>query len=256
MRVLRHYERQGLVEVRPWELPGHLPNDSSGERSAFLRRETWQRRRIEILPYNQCFYDNMNDFRFVVPLDIDEVILPTVHNTWSDMLDRVLFKQRGLLDRVASFAAQNVYFFRDWNLDESGEEQKSTASKTLKSSGVSKTGGGFFDVSIFAFGWRCANFSRTGHGVKSFVNTNVAVSLFNHYALSVVHPGQTFVLNLKPDWAQLNHYKENCFRALPQNKKQCREDFLPYRVRDERLAENFRPRVIENAKEIWRDLDI
>ena len=74
-KVLRRYSSRSVVEVIPWALPGHLPNDPE-RRSEFLHAETWQRRRLEVLPYNHCLYDNLNRFHFIVPLDIDEIIFP------------------------------------------------------------------------------------------------------------------------------------------------------------------------------------
>ena len=45
-KVLRRYS-QSVVQVIPWALPGHLPNDPE-RRSQFLHAETWQRRRLEV----------------------------------------------------------------------------------------------------------------------------------------------------------------------------------------------------------------
>lgn len=56
-------------------------------------------------------------FHFIVPLDIDEIIFPIMpFFDWKSLLDRVLFKQHGLLDTVASFAVQNTYYFVNWDL--------------------------------------------------------------------------------------------------------------------------------------------
>jgi hypothetical protein len=68
-------QNEGLVELRQWQLPGVLPN-SPEERRQLFRKNIWQKRRIEVLPYNECFHDNMYNFRFVVPVDIDEIIVP------------------------------------------------------------------------------------------------------------------------------------------------------------------------------------
>lgn len=62
MKVLEYYKSIGAIKVIPWELPKPLPNVPE-TRSAFLRSQTWQRRRLEILPYNHCFYQNLRYFR-------------------------------------------------------------------------------------------------------------------------------------------------------------------------------------------------
>ena len=46
-KVLKRYSSMLVVEVIPWALPGHLPNDPE-TRSQFLHAETWQRRRLEV----------------------------------------------------------------------------------------------------------------------------------------------------------------------------------------------------------------
>ena len=161
MEVLQQYSK--VVQVIPWALPGHLPNDAE-QRWHYLQDETWQRRRLEVLPYNHCLYDNLGRFKFIVPLDIDEIIFPVEDSNWSALLERVLYKQHGLLDSVASFAVQNTYFFSHWDL--ATMERKERFPSLIESK------------------FRTANFSALGHGVKSFVNTRVARSLFNHYALS------------------------------------------------------------------------
>ena len=159
-KVLRYYSE--VVQVIPWALPGHLPNDPES-RSQFLHTETWQRRRLEVLPYNHCLYDNMKTFNFIIPLDVDEIIFPISDANWSGLMDRVLYKQHALLDTVASFAAQNVYFFNHWDLKETHSNDSYQ--------------------SFFRMNFRSGNFSSPGHSVKSFVNTRVARSVFNHYAL-------------------------------------------------------------------------
>lgn len=169
-KVLRRYNEQGIVQVIPWALPAHLPNDPE-RRWQFLHNETWQRRRFEVLPYNHCLYSNMAAFNFVIPLDIDEIILPTQDADWKALMQRVLYKQHALLDTVASFAVQNTYYFSNWNLDNNDDS----------SSGIRKK---MTFPSFLQSKYRTANFSQVGHSVKSFINSKVARTVFNHYALS------------------------------------------------------------------------
>ena len=78
MRVLEYYESIGVIKLIPWELPKQLPNDPE-TRSAFLRTQTWQRRRLEILPYNHCLYQNIYSFRDEHLLTGKTTILSTIH---------------------------------------------------------------------------------------------------------------------------------------------------------------------------------
>ena len=212
-KVLRHYS--DVVEVIPWALPGHLPNDPE-RRSQFLHSETWQRRRLEVLPYNHCLYENLNRFQFIIPIDIDEVILPIKQKDWMTLMERVLYKQHRLLDTVASFAVQNTYFFHRWDLISHNDTYQS----------------------LLQMNFRTGNFSHLGHGVKSFINTKVAKTVFNHYALGVLHPGQTFVVNLDRSLVQLNHYKEDCL-STKLSREECQSVFLPSKVADDRFRQRF-----------------
>ena len=67
-----------------------------------------------------------------------------------------------MLEYVGSFAVQNTYFFHKWDLERHNQTFPS-----------------FLDLKH-----RTAKFSPLGHSVKSFVNTRVARTVFNHYALS------------------------------------------------------------------------
>ena len=97
----------------------------------------------------------------------------TQHADWKSLLDRVLFKQHGLLDTVASFAVQNTYFFHNWDLTTFEDHD------LRRQSHDNYNYASFLDINF-----RTANFSQVGHSVKSFVNTRVARTVFNHYALS------------------------------------------------------------------------
>ena len=184
-KVLRYYSE--VVQVIPWALPGHLPNDPES-RSQFLHTETWQRRRLEVLPYNHCLYHNMKTFNFIIPLDVDEIIFPISDANWSGLMDRVLYKQHALLDTVASFAAQNVYFFNHWDL-------KETHNNSYQS--------------FFRMNFRSGNFSSPGHSVKSFVNTRVARSVFNHYALG----NKNYYYSLLPSLLVTEAGSNSCYQG-------------------------------------------
>lgn len=110
----------------------------------------------------------MAAFNYVIPLDIDEIILPTMDQHWAALMQRVLYKQHGLLDTVASFAVQNTYYFSNWNLTANSHGKKKPTSFP----------------SLLQSQYRTANFSQVGHSVKSFINSKVARTVFNHYALS------------------------------------------------------------------------
>ena len=87
-KVLRYYQRQGLVEVTPLTLAGDQPNLSPLQR-LYLNKMITNRRQSELVPYNDCFYRNIHRYEYVALLDTDEVIMPTAFNSWADLMTSV-----------------------------------------------------------------------------------------------------------------------------------------------------------------------
>ncbi|KAF7282086.1 hypothetical protein GWI33_003270 [Rhynchophorus ferrugineus] len=136
---------------------------------------TWQRRRYEIVAYNECFYKNLNS-KYVVPLDVDEVIVPKTADTWFELVRH--------LDVFSSLMVRNVYFF------------VKNGSKSDKSI-------------FFRYLYRTEKVSAIGENSKSFISTKNALTIFNHYSLHSLKPGRKeYFLPFKD--VQLNHYKESC----------------------------------------------
>lgn len=147
----------------------------------------WQKRRNEIVAYNNCFYRHLVISKFVIPLDIDEVIVPKISQTWDGLLDKI--GQLKNLDDYASLTVANAYFFRP---------------KRKKQSIF------FFDNVLRS------EFSPDGDSGKSFMNTKNTLTVFNHYALNIT-PGVNRVYFLPKELVQMNHYKFFCDkRLLPQ----------------------------------------
>lgn len=55
LKVLEYYQSAKKIKLIPLTLPGQLPNVPT-ERSQFLKDNIWQKRRLELVPYNDCFY--------------------------------------------------------------------------------------------------------------------------------------------------------------------------------------------------------
>ncbi|XP_060523284.1 uncharacterized protein LOC132700151 [Cylas formicarius] len=138
-------------------------------------RSVWQRRRYEVVAYNGCFYKNL-DSKFVVPLDVNEVIVPKLDTTWSQLVQSL-----PRWSEYASLVIRNVYFF-----------------------------GGFGDAFIFGRNMKSRVRTKAGDHVKSFISTENALTVFNHYALSVLVPSARSRYLVPIARAQLNHYKDDC----------------------------------------------
>ena len=89
-----YYEFLGVLEVSQTTLPATQPNDpvltnifvkehSGGVNDPFVQQ--W---RTEQVPVNDCYLKNMNMYKYIVNIDIDEVIVPTNKTgpTWVEMM--------------------------------------------------------------------------------------------------------------------------------------------------------------------------
>lgn len=206
-KVLRFYESKGNVSLYTATLPGKQPNFSP-ERTTFLQRNIWQKRRDELLPYNECFYRHLNTHRYVIPLDIDEVIVPKLHETWNQLFASNTIKQLIAGSKAASFSVRNAYFFEQFSHD----MDKRTPEKLHTLSNV----------------YRTMNFSEPGQSVKSFISTQEPLLIFNHYALMSISASVQRSVDMPLELVQMNHYKDSCPSMMA---TQCK-DILQSKVKD------------------------
>lgn len=225
LKVLEHYATIGVADLIPWRLPGDLPN-TIVELRGFLSKSTWQKRRSEILPYNDCFYKNMYGYKFVIPIDLDEIIVPVLHNSWAEVMEYVNKEDPMAMKRYGSFSVRNAYFFRDIN--ETAYDPEADP-----------------PLNIAKYQMRSANFSSIGFAVKSIVNSEVASTIFNHYPLTSLFPNQKVNTHFSPDLVQMNHYREDCPEGMP---NQCRDNFKKHLVKDDKLKKFF-PEVSRRVEE-------
>ena len=153
-----YIQNEGLVELRHWELPGKLPNDAS-ERKEFHRTNIWQKRRSEILPYNECFYEGIYKYKFVLPVDIDEIVFPLKFDDWNGLLQHVFESDKTAEATIGSFSVRNAQFFKRQNFSQD----------------FGPFGGKLLTAEIIE---RNVKLSKPGTRVKSFVNTQVNRFLF------------------------------------------------------------------------------
>ena len=166
-RVLEHYAAEGLATTVNVTLPGFQPNYPP-ERRRYLRANIWQKRRFELVHYNDCLYRNLYRYQFVVPLDVDEVLVPLQYRTWAELIDHLEEVNPRLLHRFASLSVRNVYFFD--NLTQTPDQSLPEHFHVLRHTE------------------RSSNISGRGLSSKALVSTKGALTVFNHYALSRCTP--------------------------------------------------------------------
>ncbi|XP_068228445.1 uncharacterized protein [Palaemon carinicauda] len=230
-RVLEYYEKMKKVEVVPLTLPGDQPNNVDLRRS-YLKRAIWQKRRNELVPYNDCLYRNMYDYEYIIPLDIDEVIMPIKSHNWSSLLDTFRRENPKWFKKYPSFSAQNAYFLDVYN---SSLNPKIPPYYIMLQSKL-----------------RSANYSLYGHSVKSFVSTSLSKIVFNHYTLESLYAVRKTSLVMNASDVQLNHYKKHCPREIY---SQCLKNFLVHIKRDDTIDRYQKP-LLTNAEYVIRKLNL
>lgn len=235
-RVLEYYSEQGIASVR----------DAPRPPAAGL----WQRRRDHLLAYNDCLYRNLRSSKYIVPLDIDEMIVPRNVLTWSQLLED-LQPLENEAPGAASLAVSNAFFFDSFNVDYTTTEitkkmkisypetkynykERQKYGEQYKKDKGNKINGSLveaFEVNLIAVDvkeaskemkdvphtlkhlHRSALVSPAPEYSKSFVSTARALTVFNHYALGAL-AGAERARAVPPSKALLHHYKAACQPAL------------------------------------------
>ncbi|XP_014479778.1 PREDICTED: uncharacterized protein LOC106747050 [Dinoponera quadriceps] len=231
LKVLRLYERSNVVRWYALDLPGDLPNEKTARRR-FFREDIWTKRRMELIPYNHCFYENLHRSEFVVPIDIDEAIVPTRRKTWHELL----LDERAKLGRsfkdFASYSVRNAYFF---------PELQNKTDQLERSSGRSADPD-YLDT------MRTASISPEGDSVKSFVSTRRALTVHNHYALTTLNPSTRRAHHLDSNDVLKHHH-----RACDSRHLDC--DLLMEDVRIDESALRYADELKTRMKIALADLD-
>ena len=88
-QVFDYYESLGVLEVTKTTLPDTQPNDPVLSNIFVMENKHAQTWRTEQISVNDCFLKNMNIYKYIVNIDIDEVIVPTNKTgpTWVEMME-------------------------------------------------------------------------------------------------------------------------------------------------------------------------
>ena len=87
--VLKYYEqKENIVSVLPWDLVNKFKN-----------KKAQVRNRGVMSSLNDCFYRNMNEYQYLFSVDLDEFIIPHMHETLPEMLKYLYSTDVRYLDR-------------------------------------------------------------------------------------------------------------------------------------------------------------
>ncbi|XP_054716445.1 uncharacterized protein LOC129225929 [Uloborus diversus] len=226
--AINSYSESGKVIVKNFSLPVDtyemlLRQDKTMER-------LWQKRRYEMIVYNDCFYKHIHSHKYVINLDLDEAIVPKFHNSWVHLLENASLENPNL-KRSASISVANVYFF-----DSFGSVTDNAIPVYMH---------------MLRHIYRSANFTPPGFAQKSFFSTDYSSIVSNHYTIRTIRTGIRMISTIDKKLAQLHHYRVSC---PPLMEEDCKKNYMKYKRKDPTLWK-FKDILIKNVKKKIRDLN-
>ena len=110
-KVLDLYEVRDWVEVSRTSFPGYFPSVPLAELQSYWEQHKHEKRQLELVPYNDCFYRNIYRHQYIALLDIDEVIMPLKHTNWEDMMREAVQSSLKVKNETrASWNFRPIYF--------------------------------------------------------------------------------------------------------------------------------------------------
>uniref|UniRef100_A0AC35GT56 Glycosyltransferase family 92 protein n=1 Tax=Panagrolaimus sp. PS1159 TaxID=55785 RepID=A0AC35GT56_9BILA len=215
-KALKYYSEKGKVEIVDLTLPGFSPN-TPFIRHNFIARNRQQKRRSELIPYNDCFLRFSQSHEYVLIVDSDEFVVPLKHENWPDMLESL----KNQKFHSSSFAIRNV--FKLETFDHSSNSPLKMLSNNFRSKIV----------------------QDKGISEKSFINTKTIATVFNHFALHRLFSNVTRTQHIDPEIAIKLHYKPNCPEELGLHCKEIVEN----PIKDESL-DRFVTKLEENVAKV------
>ncbi|KPJ08482.1 hypothetical protein RR48_12235 [Papilio machaon] len=262
--VLLHYKDQGYVRL--FNVPiKHTTN-----------RTLWQRRRDHIITYNDCLYRNLAESEYILPLDVDEILLPKIAFNLPELLVR-LRTYGWNPKKYSSILVQNVFFFDfmqgvhkykftennskiskiyvkrddvrikralDLNIDKI-EVEVDNSLRTYKTTDLNNLESNKHkcdkEIPIPKLSRhivRSALVSPVGYYSKSLMLTRRVLTAFNHYPLANLGVAGFAGWSAPFSEVQLNHYKESCNTTMV---SECERYVV--RARIDRTALRLQPRL-------------
>lgn len=222
---LKFYRNKKWVETVKFESPPF--RECAGNS---YEESLWKKRKIEVLAYNDCFYRNLYETEFVIPLDLDEIIVPKSSENWQRAFASHFPGEKA---EYASFSVRNAYFFADYP-EKAIAYDSGNRSLKLVDLQINQRNP---EESVYGRKIRSFVLSPQTDSTKSFVKVSKTLSVFNHYAFHVL--GGAIRQYVFPEKVmQLNHYRNACDPVLIDG---CQR-FLNYVTYDDTL-ERFRNKL-------------
>jgi hypothetical protein len=230
IQVLKFYQAENFVTIKFIKFPHEFPNHQHENFFQWLQSE--------LVAYHDSFYENMYLYEYMVPLDIDEFIIPKniEDRTWSDILKRLNEKTKDEKQVIDAFPAMNMYFLLK------------SIHKDEKIPGIPKK------LRFLSNIYRAANFTPKNGGAKSFMRMDRVEIVHNHFPQKCFERKDCKWYVMPPEIGQNVHYKTDC--PNPECKESLQNpvrDTTLWKYKDE-ILKNVNS-TIEKLKEFQSDLD-
>lgn len=213
-RVLDYYVKAGFVEIIPWPITQYIqvsrgwqPTVSPGDLHYFG----------QIAALNDCVYRFMYKTQYVVLQDLDEVIVPVIVDSWTELLPRLEEKY----GHSVNFEFENHVFRNTMSGGNAAQRPKEWK--------------GIEGVDILDHIWREPNDPNAFNNFKVIVNPRTVYRTTVHGILSGDNPG-----------VRVDHYVARMYHIRAPWRKDVENDKL---IRDERLW-HYAPRLIPAVSEV------
>ncbi|XP_064080897.1 uncharacterized protein LOC135197752 isoform X1 [Macrobrachium nipponense] len=195
-KVLRYYEKQGRVEVIKLPLTGGQPN-AFGLLNKYLSFISYGKDHQETVPYNDCFLKNINRYKYISIIDVDEIILPKNSSSWKTLMDVVVPKALNESQELtpSNYVMRHVYFLDDMG---HGNETVPNVPRYMH---------------MLQHVYRSPNYNKKTHYIKCFHDTERVLTVHNHFPLSCIG-GKCASYFVDTADAQLQHYRKYCINGL------------------------------------------
>lgn len=231
-KVINYYRNKKRVEIKKLTLPGELPNVSSLI-SIFYTAKRFEKRHYEVIPYNDCLYNNMNLYKFIAVFDVDEIIMPNSFTSWKSLMEAVApAAMSGEQYLISSYCARHVYFL-DF-LQEEDDRLRDVPS----------------NLHMLQHRYRADHYHWSEDQDKCLHNPKRVVHMHHHRPF-LCQPRYCGHFNFDTADAQLQHYRHTC---LDNEKSNC-SDYSTQKVLDDNIL-RFQKQLLKRTEETLRHLGL
>ena len=186
IQILKLYQTENFVTIKFIKFPHEFPNHQKDNYYQWLQSE--------LVAYHDSFYENLYLYEYMVPLDVDEFLIPKhmEDRTWSDMVKRLIEIAKVKNEIIDAFPAMNMYFLLK------------SVHKNETIPGIPK------NLRFLSNIYRAANFTPNNGGAKTFMRLDRVEIVHNHFPQKCLDTNQCKWYVFPPEIGLNVHYRSDC----------------------------------------------